>query len=208
MSEAMTKGLYYDPVGGRCIYCDRRAVAAGVNALSPAPQRDANGVPWDKNPATYEPPKVEAMEPVAWRREWEGDISDANHMIYEESKSELDAPVDRWEPLYAHSDVAALLSSQQAEIERLAGELAAVRAGYAEAQDTAQHWADAECKARNELSAALARLKEVEGDAARFSAWFSNGHVRNEATALMAKHKQYHELTLEDYRWAIDAARQ
>lgn len=41
-----------------------------------------------------------SAEPVAWRREWEGDVSDIGNMIYVDSAEERDEPVDRWEPLY------------------------------------------------------------------------------------------------------------
>jgi hypothetical protein len=42
-------------------------------------------------------------EPVAYRREWEGDISDLNNYIYETDKNELDDNPN-WESLYARKD--------------------------------------------------------------------------------------------------------
>lgn len=38
---------------------------------------------------------------VAWRREWDGDVSDEGHMLYEDDESQLDEPRSRWQPLYA-----------------------------------------------------------------------------------------------------------
>lgn len=41
-------------------------------------------------------------EPVAWMREWEGDISDLGNMIFAQDKSELDDSPN-WIPLYTSS---------------------------------------------------------------------------------------------------------
>ena len=43
----------------------------------------------------------EGMVPVAWRREWDGDVSDANMWLYVEDKNERDEPMERWEELFA-----------------------------------------------------------------------------------------------------------
>ena len=49
----------------------------------------------------------EKQKPVAWMREWYGDISDLGNMIIETDKSCLDEPLDRWQPLIAplHRDL-------------------------------------------------------------------------------------------------------
>lgn len=39
-------------------------------------------------------------KPVAWRREWDGDVSDIGQWVYVEDKSDCDAR-GPWQPLYA-----------------------------------------------------------------------------------------------------------
>lgn len=47
---------------------------------------------------------VEDLSPTAWRREWNGDVSDLGNMIYIEDHRDLDSD-GIWEPLYGYCSI-------------------------------------------------------------------------------------------------------
>lgn len=47
---------------------------------------------------------IERLTPTAWRREWNGDVSDLNHMIYVEDAGDLDDD-GVWESLYGYCSI-------------------------------------------------------------------------------------------------------
>jgi hypothetical protein len=91
---------------------------------------------------------------VAWRREWDGDVSELGSWVYVEEGNQLDH-VGIWQPLTDHAAATASLSSAQQRIEELSARVERLKALDDEVQDL---WgADQE-----RLKAAQQRIEELE----------------------------------------------
>lgn len=90
-------------------------------------------------------------EPTAWRREWDGDVSDLGKFVYAEHGEELDQ-YGPWEPLYSASALDLLRAQLQEERSRSSAAMIAI-----EARD------EQLTKLESALAAAQAEAREMRG---------------------------------------------